>query len=80
MHCAYISIDFECFILQTVMPLKVALAQINFLVFECAGYRAKNVRLKDKCESLEAKLEATVKYCDELSHKLKEKIDAGELD
>ncbi|KMZ75668.1 Hypothetical protein ZOSMA_111G00190 [Zostera marina] len=60
--------------------IKVALAQINFLVFECAGYRAENVRLKDKCESLEAKLEATVKYCDELSHKLKEKIDAGELD
>lgn len=58
------------------MPLKVTLAQMSFMVSECAGYRVENARLAAKCESLDLKLEAAVKYCDELSLKLKERIDA----
>lgn len=61
------------------MPLKIALAQMNFLVSECAGYRAENACLVAKCDSLELRLDAAVKYCDELSLKLKEQIDAGIL-
>lgn len=55
------------FLLQSLIPLKVAYAQVNFLVSENASYQTENTRLNAKIDSLNLKLESTMMYCQELS-------------
>lgn len=45
-----------------------------YLAAENATYRVEIARLNARCESLATRLEATVKYCNDLAHKLQEKL------
>lgn len=40
------------------------------------SYRTENTRLSAKCDALNSKLESSMKYCQELSLKLQERIQA----
>ncbi|KMZ64399.1 Hypothetical protein ZOSMA_371G00070 [Zostera marina] len=62
--------------LNSLLPLKAGYAQVTYLVSENANYRSEIDRVNAKCDALALKLEATMKYCEDLSHKLQERLKA----
>ncbi|KMZ60973.1 Hypothetical protein ZOSMA_55G00230 [Zostera marina] len=62
--------------LNSLLPLKVAYAQVTYLVSENANYHSEIDRVDAKCDALALKLEATMKYCEDLSLKLQERLEA----
>ncbi|KMZ57594.1 Hypothetical protein ZOSMA_84G00320 [Zostera marina] len=62
--------------LNSLLPLKAAYAQVTYLISENANYRSEIDRANAKCDALALKLEATMKYCEDLSLKLQERLEA----
>ncbi|KMZ67415.1 Hypothetical protein ZOSMA_269G00060 [Zostera marina] len=62
--------------LNSLLPLKAAYAQVTYLVSENANYCSEIDRVNAKCDALALKLEATMKYCEDLSLKLQERQEA----
>ncbi|KMZ62386.1 Hypothetical protein ZOSMA_46G00610 [Zostera marina] len=60
--------------MNAVLPLKVAQSQISHLISENASYRFKIMQLNARCKSLSLRLDATMKYCQEISLKLHEQL------